>query len=275
MENNYDITLFLLEQGINFNEPDNDGPHLKTPLKYSCNDQITELLKRFGAKFTLYNNPSLNFNSKGIDIKSNSNNIINDLYKQFLERGIISQKEEIKLSNGEIIAKRLLRNNKYKQERDTSSWIKVYHGTKLVSIEHILMLGLRSFGEPLYGHIPFGEKIFEIKNWAKGIFVTPSIFYSSKYADIINSENEQWYIIIEAKVAPNSFSVHEKTIYDYKFKEGETQNLEYRINAEEDLYGNGASETFDESNVETNSILFVKKKFLDNCRKYSDSSIIN
>ena len=123
--------------------------------------------------------------------------------------------------------------------------------------------------------IPFGEKIFEIKNWAKGIFVTPSIFYSSKYADIINSENEQWYIIIEAKVAPNSFSVHEKTIYDYKFKEGETQNLEYRINAEEDLYGNGASETFDESNVETNSILFVKKKFLDNCRKYSDSSIIN
>ena len=149
MENNYDITLFLLEQGINFNEPDNDGPHLKTPLKYSYNDQITELLKRFGAKFTLYNNPSLNFNSKGIDIKSNSNNIINDLYKQFLERGIISQKEELKLSNGEIIAKRLLRNNKYKQERDTSSWIKVYHGTKLVSIEHILILGLRSFGEPL------------------------------------------------------------------------------------------------------------------------------
>ena len=108
-----------------------------------------ELLERFGVKCTLHNNPGLNFNSKGIDIKSNLNNIINNIYKQFLERGIISQKEEIKLSNGEIITKRLLRNNKYKQERDTSSWIKVYHGTKLVSIEHILILGLRSFGEPL------------------------------------------------------------------------------------------------------------------------------
>lgn len=61
-------------------------------------------------------------------------------------------------------------------ERKTNSGSKAYHETKLVSLEHILILGFRNFGEPLSGHIPFGEKINGIQNWAKAIFVTPSIF---------------------------------------------------------------------------------------------------
>ena len=179
---------------------------------------------------------------------------------------------EIKTSNNDIIAKRLLRNIINQNKKDTSLWNKVYHGTKLVSLEHILILGLRNFGEPLNGHIPFGEKINNIENWASAIFVTPSIFYASKFAEIINSENEEWYIIIEAKVKPNSFSIHEKTIYNYNFKDGETKNLELRIEASENLYG--FNMTSDEEMIETYSILFIKKRFLDNCTKYSDSLII-
>lgn len=269
--NNYDITLYLLEQGINYDEPDNNVG--STALRYSVDEKITQLLKKFGAKNTLYNNAEFDkkFNSKGINIKFTTENKIDEIFKQFFQRNRILKVENIKLSSGEIIAKRFLRNHKKKDERETNSWNKVYHGTKLSALEHILILGLRNFGEPLHGHIPFGEKINDIENWASGIFVTPSIFYASKYAEIINSENVDWYVIIQAKVEPNSFSVHEKTIYNYNFKDGEPKELEFRIDACKDLYG--MSLTSDEDMIETYSVLFVKKEFLDNCNKYSDSSI--
>ena len=61
-------------------------------------------------------------------------------------------------------------------------------------------------------------------------------FLCFKYVEIINSENEDWYVIIEAKIQPNSFSVHEKTIYNYNFKDGEPKNLGFRIKTSENLY---------------------------------------
>ena len=270
---NYDITLFLLEQGINYDEPTIGVkgylPH--TPLYYSDDEKITELLEKFGAKNTWYNVAGFEkINSKGINIKFETENKIDEIFKQFFQREKILKVEDIKLSSGEIIAKRLLRNQQKENERETNSWNKVYHGTRLCALEHILILGLRNFGEPLHGHIPFGEKNNGIQNWARAIFVTPSIFYASKYAEIINSENEDWYVIIEAKVQPNSYSVHEKTIYNYNFKYGEPKNLEFRIRTSEDLDGKFTS---DEKMIETFSVLFVKKEFLDNCNKYSDSSI--
>ena len=273
--NNYDITLFLLKQGINYDEPDNgvigSKGYTVAPLGFA-HGKIYKLLYKFGAKHTIYNNPEFEkFNSKGINIKFKMENKIDEIFKQFFQREKILKVEDIKLSSGEIIAKRLLRNHKKENEKETNSWNKVYHGTKLCALEHILILGLRNFGEPLNGHIPFGETINDIQNWASGIFVTPSIFYASKYAEIINSEKEDWYVIIEAKVQPNSYSVHEKTIYNYNFKDGEPKNLEFRISAFPDLYG--CFLTSDEEMIETYSVLFVKKEFLDNCNKYSDSSI--
>ena len=97
---------------------------------------------------------------------------------------------------------------------------------------------------------------------AKAIFVTPSIFYASKYADIINSENQEWYVIIKAKLQPETFSFHEKTIYNYNFKDGEHKNLEFRIDTSDFLYD--MCLTSDEDMFDTYSVLFVKKKFLDN-----------
>ena len=54
---NYDITLFLLEQGINYDEPTIGvkGYLPRTPLYYSDDEKITELLEKFGAKNTWYN----------------------------------------------------------------------------------------------------------------------------------------------------------------------------------------------------------------------------
>ena len=278
--NYYDISLFLLEKGINVNDPDNgcEGALPRTPISYTYNnDDLKNLLEKFGGKNTLYNvgNISQEFNSKGINITFKKDaNLIDEIYKQFLKRGILNKISQISLiinNRNEIIGKRLLRTKKC--EKDTSTWINVYHGTRLASLEHILILGLRNFGKPLNEHIPLGEKVFDINDWGNAIFASPSIFYASKYSDIILSENEEWYIIIEAKVSPNSFSIHESTIYNYQFKKGEPKNLEYRIEADQNMYGRYM--TGDEDFIETNSILFVKKSFLNNCKDYSEIMVIN
>ena len=147
---------------------------------------------------------------------------------------------------------------------------KVYHGTKYVSIEFILSYELHEFGEPLKNHIPLGEKVNNIDNWASAIFVSPSIFYASQYSEIINSENDEWLIIIEAKVKPNSYSIHKNTLYMYKFKENEPENVEYRINGDggRKLYDHNIS---DVNEIVTTSLLFVKKKFIENAKNYSES----
>ena len=135
-------------------------------------------------------------------------------------------------------------------------------------MEYILLYGLRSCGEPLEGHIPLNKRINNVNNWANAIFVSPSIFYASKYSEIIYSDYEEWYIIIEANIEPNCFSMYESTIYKYNFKMWEPKKIEYRINNISSVVGGK-----DESCIETTSLLFVKKKFLDNSDNYLDSLI--
>ena len=65
--------------------------------------------------------------------------------------------EYIKKDNN-INSKRLIRNRRH-GDVITLGWNKVYHGTKYVSMEHILLYGLRNFGEPLDGYIPLGQKV--------------------------------------------------------------------------------------------------------------------
>ena len=69
--------------------------------------------------------------------------------------------------------------------------------------------GLKNIGEPLKGHIALGRTFDNINDWANAIFVSPSIFYASKYADIIYSDNEEWFIIVEARLSGYLLSKHE------------------------------------------------------------------
>ena len=173
--------------------------------------------------------------------------------------------------NNKLVGKRLIRcsfDNKCSRD-----WHKVYHGTRYVSIQHILYFGLRNFGEPLIGHIQKGEKINDLNNWASAIFVSPSIFYAKNYSEVISSNGKEWYIIVEAKVKPGSFSSHESTLYNYDYKIGEPNELEYRIEVSK---GNDDSFCFgdsDQSDICTTSLLFVQKDFLDSLNNYSDASI--
>jgi len=265
---NYEISEFLLKNGINYDEPDDgEGQIPHTPLYYADEKQ-RELLKKFGAKIELYNMG--NYNLVGINsIKSNDINIIDSLYEDLLKKQIIEKMIDIK-KNDEIIGKKLIRSkNLIKCKENINNFEKVYHGTRFVSIEFILNYGLHNFGEPLNTHIQLGIKNDNIDDWANAIFVSPSIFYASKYSELINYKNEEWFILIEARVYPNSFSTHGNTLYGYQFKIDEPKNVEYRIKTspikkplyEHNIEGSAAIVT---------SLIFTNKKFLDNIKNYSE-----
>ena len=99
------------------------------------------------------------------------------------------------------------------------------------------------------------------------------LFYASKNAEIIYSDGEEWYIIIEADLAfPSVFistfrgvSIHESKFYNYNFKEGEPKEIEVRIEAQPDKIVTYT--------ILTTSLLFVNKKYLDEVKNYSEGNI--
>ena len=257
----YEVTKFLLEKGINFDEPDY---FLSTPLKYANNSDIRKLLINNGSKIEIYNQSMLTL---GLNINYNELHKIDLIYNSFLKNKYINNIEYIKKGN-DIIGKRLIR-NRINGDDTASGWNKVYHGTKYVSMEHIMIYGLKNFGEPLNGHIPLNQKVNDINNWADAIFVTPSIFYASNFSEIIQSDYEQWYIIIEAKVKEGYFSEYESTLCKYNYKKNEPKKIEYRINAKN---CKRVFEAENEEGIATISLLFAKKKFIDECQNYSDGN---
>jgi len=267
----FEISKFLLKNGINFNEPD----YCNCKAIFYSSDKLKNLLEEYGddRKLDFYNETPDDI-AKGIIISSKDYKIIDSIYHQLLNENLAENMLNIINNKNEIIGKRITRTKYRIKTYYYEKWIKdgimIYHGTKFAFIESIMYLGLTKFNKPLEGHIPLGIEANKIKNWAEAIFGSPSIFYASRYSEIIYSDNEEWYIIVEAVVKPNSFTEHKSTIYNYNFKRNEPKNLEYRINSTlKSLVDTGYFET----NVDTISILFIKKKELDNMNDYSEQFI--
>ena len=261
----YDICEFLLKEGINYDEPDF---FIETAL-YHAKGKIKDLLKKYGAKITKYN--TCIFTS--INVKYNDEDKIGKIYNFLYNCSSIQKINSIYSSDGKkILGKRMIRT---KIKNETNNWINTYHGTKYISIQHIANFGLRNCGEPLIGHIQKNETINDINNWSSAIFVSPSILYAKHYSEIISSNGDNWYIIIEAKIEPGYYSSHERTIYNYNYKSGEPRNVEYRIESTDrinDLFTDGGP---DQGHISTTSILFVKKDFLDNLDNFQDTAVFN
>ena len=256
---NYEITKFLLEKGIKYDEPDDNGD---TAL-FLSSKKLKKLLESYGAK-------EEHFCSNYIEKPNFKDKKLKLIYEDLNKNGLVDgEMIEIKKDN-KIIGKRI--NRKIKVFRYYEN---VYHGTRFEKINGIMSKGLINTGKPLRGHITLGKKCDDINNWANAIFVTPSIFYASKNAEIIYSDGEEWYIIIEAALAylpPSKFiskfreiSIHESKFYNYNFKEGEPKEIEVRIEAIPD-------EIFTNT-ILTTSLLFVNKKYLDEVKNYSEGNI--
>ena len=267
--NYYEIAKYLLEKGINFFEPDYFN---NKPAAYA-EGEISNLLIKYDESYTHYNiTPDLI--PKGLIIDSKENRVINNIYEQLLNERLVINLVDIISEDGEIVGKRILRfkeENLEDFEDFKNKWTLIYHGTKFAFIENIMFMGLQKLNKPLEGHIPLGMENNNIQNWADAIFGTPSIFYASKYSEIIYSDNEEWYIIIEAYANPNSYTVHQSSIYNYQFKCNEPTNLELRIKSSNPPICEG--DIPHEKEIITFSILFVKRNFLDNMKDYSEQFI--
>lgn len=269
--NNYEITKFLLEKGINYDEPNEHGA---TALFFSSG-KIRKLLQSYGAIAEHFCSGA---EPKGIFIKEKDVNKIELIYKDLLNNGLVDKLIPIKKDN-KIIGKRLIR--KIKWGRELYPWlsespISVYHGTKFVSIEHIMNRGLKNTGEPLKGHIGIGRTFDNIKDWSNAIFVTPSIFYASKYAEIIYSDGEEWFIIVEARLSKESpwyrkVSFHKSTFFNYIYKNNEPTEVEIRIEVDP-----ASSESLPNEVTNcicTTSLLFANKSYLEKLQNYNEGDI--
>jgi hypothetical protein len=179
-----------------------------------------------------------------------------------------------------MISKTLLPYNLMNIYKD---WIPVWHGTKFRFLESIIKNGLKPSGtklkdgtsiNPLPGHIDINKTVAGIKNWAKAIFVSPSLFYASDvvYAERIMSNNQTWAVLIEGRLKPGTFGKYNSTVLNYNNIPGEPDQVEYRVEqkSEDDLIYRVSSE----QNIIVTSISFVLIHFLDNVSNYCEGNIV-
>ena len=162
------------------------------------------------------------------------------------------------------------------------NWQVGWHGTKFEFLESIMKYGLHPSGtvledgheiKPLEGHIELGIKVDKFDNWAKAVFVSPSVFYAGHpvYARTIISNNVKYSVIVETRLRPGTFSQHPPTVVNYVQKNKEPSFVEYRIEVKDD--SNLIMRIESEENVIVTGILFARTDFLQNIKDYYKGDI--
>ena len=191
--------------------------------------------------------------------------------------------------NDLIIGKKILRSDELiPKDIDINemkkNWEVGWHGTKFEFLESIMKYGLYPSGsklengyeiKPLKGHVQLNKKLAGFDDWAKTIFVSPSIFYAGHpaYARkiISDADNEEYSVLIETRIRPGSYSKHPPTVEKYAQKNGEPKLVEYRIKVKDD--SNLITKIESINNVIVTGILFAKTEFLKNIKDYYKGDI--
>ena len=287
----YNMVEYLLKQGSNINETQNNiGSTALHGAAFYEQEIIVQLLLEYGADTKIKNKEGA-LPSKDAFTISIKNNILNaekdeitKFCNELIEKGL-ARKLEIVKYNGEIIGKKILRSDKkFPKDFDyiSKNWTPAWHGTKYRFLESIMKYGLRPSGtklengneiNPLAGHIKLNKTVQNIKNWAKAIFVSPSIFYAADvvYAERIMSNNERYSVIVQCKVKPGTFTSHKSTVLKYKGLDGEPSNVEYRVVYDDDT--DLIMRVEEHLNVIVTGVLFAKTSFLDNITDYVKGDI--
>lgn len=291
----FNLTDYLIKKGININEVQKDGSTALHGAAYYGQELVIQLLIENGIDTKIKNNFGSTADQeaqtpiiKELILKSNEDRIMNlfhDLYKKGYVSNIIPIKKKDKIVAQKLICSKSLL--PYNSSEIYKNWIPVWHGTKFRFLESIIKNGLKPSGtklsdgttiNPLPCHIPLNESFSGVKNWAKAIFVSPSVFYSSDaaYAERINSNSdvnsERWAVLVEARVRPNSYTMHNSTIWRAKNIEGEPVNVEYRVESKED--DDLIFRVESEKNIFVTSISFVLLKFLENVYDYCEGNVV-
>ena len=289
----FDLTEYLLKKGINIDEVQKDGSTALHGAAYYGQELIIQLLLEHGINTKIVNNFGSTADQEAkttkireLILKCNEDKIMNlfhDLYNKKLVSNIVPIKSK---DNGKIIAKKLIVAPSLLPKNWSSlkgGMVPAWHGTKFEFLESIIRVGLKPSGtklpdgkviKTLPGHYTLDDTIAGVKNWAKAIFVSPSIFYAGHacYAERIMSSNERWGVLVETRIKKNCFSSHNSTVFKYKPVDGEPVDVEYRIQvkSDDDLVFRVSSE----KNVFVTSITFILIDFLENVTNYFESKIV-
>ena len=292
----FDMTEYLIKKGININEVQRDGSTALHGAAYYGQEIVIQLLIENGIDIQIKNRFGSTADQeaqtkriKELILDSKKDRIM-DLFHKLYYKNLVSNIVPIK-KNGEIIAQKLICSNKILPKNWLQlykNWIPAWHGTKFKFLESIIKNGLKPSGtkledgtaiNPLPGHISLTATVSGIKNWAKAIFVSPSLFYSSDvvYAERINSledssQSKRWACLVEVRLKPDCFTRHNSTVVNYQNLPGEPNTVEYRVEvkSDDDLIYRIASE----NNVVVTSITFVLVKFLENVKNYVEGNIM-
>jgi hypothetical protein len=153
------------------------------------------------------------------------------------------------------------------RERDKSTFPHIaYHGTNIISIQPILLDGLVAPGtvascgkriNPPKNHIARDVTAFGLSDFAAGIFLSPSVYYSSDptYAISFSHGDQQLIPVLECSVKKKSYKIFPSTVKAYVKHPGDDMNaIEWRVE--------------DPTNVVINAVLFITKiKSIDAARK--------
>lgn len=273
-----DICRFLLDKGINVNEIQSCGSTALHGASYYGNENVIDLLLAYGADPNIKNNfghfaseEAYKESIKDIILNSKEDKIYllsNELIKENLAKNIILIKKD-----GQVVGKKIMRAQRFLPRNLRTikhNWLPVWHGTNYKALKSIMELGLKLPGtilksgeeiKPKKGHIGREVTVDDIDDWANAIFVSQSIFYSADpcYSEVINSNEKEWCIIVEARVKKGGFKAHNSTVKKYSSIAGEPTDVEFRVEKE--------------SNIFVVSILFVERAFLKQMKSFEESSI--
>ena len=289
-----DICRFLLEEGMDPNEvQSNKSTPLHGAAFYNQYNTV-KILIEYGAKACLKNNfgksafeDTQNLKNKDIISKCEKDKIICLLNK--LMNAKIAKKLILVKYNDLIIGKKILRSDELMPKdidlnEIKKNWEVGWHGTKFEFLESIMKYGLYPSGsklengyeiKPLKGHVKLKQKLAGFDDWAKAIFVSPSIFYAGHpaYAKTIISDvdADEYSVLVETRLRPGSYSKHPPTVVKYVQKNGEPTFVEYRIEVKDD--SNLIMRIESKNNVIVTGILFAKTEFLKNIKDYYKGDI--
>jgi ankyrin repeat protein len=286
----FDVTEYLLKKGIDINEVQSTGSTALHGAAFYGHELIVQLLIEHGIYTKKKNKNGLTAADdaktpfiKNLILKSEQDIILN-LYYNLNWKGFVSNLVPIK-NGSKIIAQKMICLPGFLKKDYlylNNNWIPAWHGTKLKVLESIADYGLRPAGTKLEngmpiqvnsGHIPLEQCFYGIDKWAKAVFVSPSIFYSThfEYLERINTCGKTWCVLVEVRIRPGSYTKHPPTSIHNRLI-GEPNDLEYRINMDND------SKYIDYAplpkNIYITSITFVLLDFLENIKNYNEGNII-
>ena len=293
----YEVSEYLIKKGINVNEVQQDGSTALHGAAFYGHENVVQLLIENGIDTKIKNRfgTTADEEAKTTHIRElilhSNKDLIMDLFHKLYNKGLVSNIIPIK-KKGEIIAQKLICSQSILPSNWSSIykyWVPAWHGTKFKFLESIVKNGLKPSGTKLAdrttvnvldGYIPLDVTVSSIKNWARAIFVSPSLFYASDvvFAERINafqdesSSSNRWACLVEVRVKPDSFTRHNSTVVNYQNLPGEPQTVEYRVEvkSDDDLIYRVPSE----QRVVVTSITFVLVKFLENVKEFYEGNIM-